>query len=101
MVMNVEEFQRKSTEFVKTIDKKVGRNHDIDTTLIHVMEELGEVSRIIYNNKTKRFTNTKEDLEGEFADTFMLLSHLATLHNIDLAKAFDDKFDDLKKRFEV
>jgi len=99
--MELNEFQKRSTEMIEKIDGKVNRDHNVDLTIIHLVEELGEIARIIYNEKTKRVPVSKEAIGGEFADSFMLLSHLATKFDVDLQQAMNKKMEELKKRFEL
>lgn len=99
--MQLNEFQKMSTEMIEKIDKKMNREHDVDLTIVHLVEELGEIARIIYNEKTKRVPVAKEAIGGEFIDSMMLLSHLATKFGVDLEQATDKKLEELKKRFDV
>jgi NTP pyrophosphatase (non-canonical NTP hydrolase) len=99
--MNLKEFQEKSTELIKEIDKKYGRNHDVNLTLIHLIEELGEIAREIYNKETGRGKIDKNNLSGEFSDALMLLAHLASCYGIDIEESVKEKFSELKERFEL
>ena len=99
--MELNEFQRRTSEMIGQIDKKAGRNHDVDLTIVHLVEELGEIARIIYNEKTKRVPVSKDAIGGEFIDSLMLLSHLATKFDVDLQQATEKKMEELKKRFEL
>ncbi len=100
-MMELSEFQRLSTEMIEKIDAKTKREHDADLTMIHFVEEVGEIARLVYNQKTKRAAVSKSELNGEFADSMMLLSHLAMLHGVDIEEAFESKMSELKKRFEL
>lgn len=99
--MELNEFQKISTEMIENIDKKANRNHDVDLTIVHLVEELGEIARIIYNEKTKRVPVSKEAIGGEFVDSLMLLAHLASKFDINLEQATDKKIEELKKRFDL
>lgn len=90
-----------STETITAIDKKMNRDHNVDLTLLHIMEELGEIARIIYNEKTGRAPVAKPALAGEVIDTAMLLAHLASKFDVDLEQATDAKIQELKKRFDI
>ena len=95
------EMQNKSNEIIDEIDKKMKGVHDSETTIIHLMEELGEISRQIYNQKIGRDNLDRENLAEEIADVSMLLNKLATLHEIDVDKAINDKIKVLKERHNI
>ena len=95
------EMQNKSNEIIDRIDKKMKGIHDSETTIIHLMEELGEISRQIYNQKIGRDKLDRENLAEEIADVSMLLNKLATLHEIDVEKAINDKIKVLKERHNI
>ena len=99
--MKLNEFQKVSTETIEKIDKKMNRNHDVDLTVVHLMEELGEIARIIYNEKTRRAPVAKDAIGGEFADSMMLLAHLASKFGVDLEDCTEKKMEELKKRFDL
>ncbi len=97
--MNLNEFQEESTKLIKEIDKKYGRNHDIKVTLIHLVEEFGEIAREIYNQEVGRGKMDKDNLKGEISDVLMLLAHLANCFDIKIEEAIKRKFSELKERF--
>ena len=95
------EIQIKSNEIIDKIDEKMKGIHDNDTTIIHLMEELGEISRQLYNQKIGRDKLDKNNLAEEIADVSMLLNKLATLNDIDIEKAINDKLKLLKERHNI
>jgi len=99
--MDFKEFQDKSSELIKKIDAKYSGKHDIETTIIHLIEELGEVAQQLYNQKIGRDKLDKENLAEEIADCMILLSKLASNFDIDLAKSIEDTFQKLKKRYNI
>ena len=94
----VKELQKQCTETIDICDRNMKHEHDIDTTIIHFLEELGELARIIFNDKIGRDILDKNKLAEELADIFILLSHLANQYDVDLEKAVEDKCNTLKKR---
>jgi NTP pyrophosphatase (non-canonical NTP hydrolase) len=64
---------------------------------LHLVEEVGEVSRILLHKETKRgnFSNgtTPKDLQDEVADIFWQTLKLASYLEIDLDKAFVEKLE--------
>ena len=95
------ENQEKINEIIDTIDKKMSGKHDSDTTMIHLMEEFGELSRQLYNKKIGRREMNMENLAEEIADVTMLLNKLATLHGIDVESSVNKKIEALKKRHNL
>jgi NTP pyrophosphatase (non-canonical NTP hydrolase) len=63
---------------------------------IHLVEEIGEVARIILHRETKRsglkYTTEPNDLEDEVADILWQTLKLASYLNIDLETAFKNKY---------
>lgn len=43
--MDLLELQTKTDEIIKLIDKKLGVEHNDNNTVIHILEELGEIAR--------------------------------------------------------
>jgi NTP pyrophosphatase (non-canonical NTP hydrolase) len=98
------EMQLKINKMIDDIDKKSWKGkarHDMETTMIHLTEELGEISRQLYNEKTGRDNLNKENLSEEIADVVMLLNKLASLYDIDVESAVKTKLDVLKKRHNL
>ena len=93
--------QKISSDIVNEIDKQRKGKHDIDTTIIHIMEEIGEIAREIYSEKIGRAELDIKNLRGEFADVYMLLAHLANHLSIDLENSIKEKIEELKKRFDL
>lgn len=99
--MDVKTLQEKSVEAIKKIDRKLNVTHDKKVTMFHMVEEMGEVAREMYNEETGREKMDKENLRGEVADPVMLISHLAHLYGIDMGEAVKDKMSRFKERFGV
>lgn len=64
---------------------------------LHLIEEIGEVSRVLLHKETKRetFSNTTDpgDLQDEVADIFWQTLKLASYLKIDLDEAFMHKLE--------
>jgi NTP pyrophosphatase (non-canonical NTP hydrolase) len=99
--MEIDEMQKQIVELINKIDEKYENRHDIDITLIHLIEEFGEIARERYNEKMGRDKLNKQNLEEEIADCFMLLTKLADNYDIDLKKAIDNKIGKLKQRHKL
>jgi NTP pyrophosphatase (non-canonical NTP hydrolase) len=97
--MHLQEFQKKATRIVQQLDAKQGVNHESALTLMHLVEEFGEIARELYNEKSGRDVIDKENLGLEIADVMILLAHLADCYNINLEKALKEKLKILKERY--
>ena len=98
---NLNEFQKLAVKIVTDLDKIRNINHDKDVTMHHLTEELGEVAREIFNDKTGRKKIDRENLKGEIIDIMVLASYLAYLHDIKLEDALKFKLDNFKERFNL
>jgi len=99
--MDLHEFQKKSVELLKEIDSKHKGEHDTDTTIVHLLEELGEVSRQLFNQKIGRAELDKENLGEEISDCMILLVQLAHNFDIDVENAVEAKLKKLQERFKI
>ena len=99
--MEVKEFQKLASDIVKKIDNKLNVDRDAQLNLSQLLEELGELARIVNFKKLRNKNPEKKDLEDEFADVFLQLSILADNFDIDLEKSVLDKIEILKKRHNL
>ncbi len=99
--MELKDFQKQVSELIEKIDVKNSGKHDVDTTIIHIIEELGEVARQLYNQKIGRDELDKENLAEEISDCIILLSHLAHKFDIDIEESIKNKLQKIKERFDV
>lgn len=73
--------------------------------MIHLMEEIGEFAReILYKEHgrdeiTPRDIDVNDSLSEELADVFYMVLKMAIIYEVDLEKAFLDKFAKIKKKF--
>ena len=100
-INNLNEFQKMAVKIVEDLDKIRNINHDKDVTMHNLSEELGEIAREIFNDKTGRDKIDLENLKGEFVDVMVLISYLAHLHGIKLDDALQYKLNNFKKRFNL
>lgn len=99
--MEIKDLQKEAKILISKIDKQYPGKHDADTTLAHLLEELGELSAQIYNKKIGREKINRELLESGFSDCIMLLLHLANNYNVDVESAIKKKTIKIKKRFKI
>lgn len=99
--MRLKELQTLTAEVIDKIDNKRKCKHDVDTTIVHLLEEIGEVAREIMNQKIKRGKINRKNMEGEFADVAIMLMQLANNFGIDMEKVVSKKLEKMKERFGV
>ncbi len=79
---------------------------EIETTpthaFLHLIEEIGEVSRILLHKETKRgslaYTTEPPAIEDEVADIFWQTLKLASYLDIDLEESFLNKYEKNKAK---
>jgi len=99
--MEIKEVQRESEKIVNEVYDKIGAAKDSEAIFLHLVEELGEISRQINNPKLKRQETDIDSLREEIADVILLVSKLASNYNIDIEKAVKNKIEKLKQRHNL
>ena len=99
--MDIKDFQKKSEKLINDIDKKLGVIHNDELIILHLTEELGELSRQIINPKLKRGETDIKNLEEEIADVIIQISKLASNHNINIEDAIKTKIAKLKEKHKL
>jgi NTP pyrophosphatase (non-canonical NTP hydrolase) len=99
--MEIKELQEKSNEIIEIGDKKFKCEHNLENTVFHLIEEIGELMSELGKPKFRNQKINKENLEKEIADVLIFLMRIANLNNIDVQKAFNNKFDELKQRWDL
>ncbi len=96
---------KKAQKLVREHLEKIGYTKSETTpthAFLHLVEEVGEVSRILLHQQTKRgkFKNTTKpkDLNDEVADIFWQTLKLASYLEIDLEQSFIDKLEKNRKK---
>lgn len=99
--MDLKELQQKTEEIINSIDKKLSTEHTDNITIIHLMEELGEIARQMNNKNIRKIEQDKDNLEEEISDVMLLTTKLANNNNINLEKAILNKIEKLKQRHNL
>ncbi len=84
----LEEAQHKVDEYIK----QNGGYWDPNSSLLRLVEEIGELSREFnhrYGAKKKKATEAEKHLEDEFGDVLFVLITLANAVEVDLSQALD------------
>ncbi len=93
---------KEAQEFVKKFVHERNWETSEEDILLHLMEELGEVSRNVLKRKDYGGNHTqdsKQNMDEELADVFYLILKLANKTNVDLNLAFQNKMKENIKRF--
>jgi NTP pyrophosphatase (non-canonical NTP hydrolase) len=96
--MNIEEFQQKAVETVKNRLKKKGLEPDIDLSIMHLTEELGELVSQRMNTKLKRRETDLKNIGEEIADCIIMLAMLAEQYNINISKVLPEKLEEINNK---
>jgi len=99
--MEIKELQKQAEEIINKIDSKLEFTHDNKNLILHLTEELGEISKQILNPGLKRQETDIENLKEEIADVILLISKLANNNNIDIEEAIKNKIEKLKLRHNI
>ena len=99
--MEVKELQSKINNTIELIDKQIGVEHDVNSTFLHLIEELGEVANQLNKPNIRKEKIEKENLADEIADVLLLTTRIAHLHDVDIEKAILNKIEKLRKRHNL
>ena len=99
--METKDIQNKANEIIELVDKKLNVNHDADKTVLHLIEELGEIARQINNKNIRNKEQDNDNLSEEIADVLMLTMRLANIYNIDIERGIIEKIEKLKQRHNL
>jgi NTP pyrophosphatase (non-canonical NTP hydrolase) len=99
--MNLKELQKGTDEIINAIDQKLGVKHDSNNTIIHAIEELGELARQINNKNIRAKEQDMDNLAEEISDVILLITRLANIYNIDIEKSIISKIEKLKQRHNL
>ncbi len=96
--MEIETARDRVMEFANKRAKAKNFQLDEKISLIHIMEELGELSRQIFNKAARPEKYDYENLKGEVCDVILEIMVLSKILNMDLSKELDKKLNELKSR---
>lgn len=96
--MEIKELQKKADEIVGKLDKKFNCEHNVNHTFMHLIEELGEMSKELNRPNIRNGEINKEELGDEISDVLLLICRIANLNEIDLEESFNRKVGKLNRR---
>ncbi len=93
------EIKKLQNEIKRMFDKSSRfKKHTKEGIMTHIVEELGEVSRQLINEKYRKDKFDKKKLAEEIGDVLILINYLSSEYDIDLSKEMESKLKRLKKR---
>jgi NTP pyrophosphatase (non-canonical NTP hydrolase) len=99
--MEVGEVQRMAVEIVRRIDERLEVRRDGQLTISQILEELGELARLVNSERVRKERAKKDELEEELADVFIQLFALAEIYNLNIERALIEKIRILKERHGI
>ena len=99
--MEIKNLQKEANDIVLAIDSKLGAEHNVETTFIHLLEEFGELARQHNNKNIRKIEQDKANIEEEIADITILLMRLANIYNISMEDVLINKINKLKERHNL
>lgn len=100
--MEIKEAQEKAHKIIEDYNKKHSLEHNKETVFHHLIEEIGELAREIYNEKADwRKEFNKEKMAEEIIDVLIQLLNLAKDYDIDIEYEFNKKIEKLRQRFDL
>ncbi|MFA5030971.1 MAG: hypothetical protein WC495_05280 [Patescibacteria group bacterium] len=98
--MQVKEFQNKIVEFSRAWDKKRNVEYTEQLTLIHLVEELGELAREYVNQEARKDKFSPAELDNAVGDALMQLVKLAYLRGLDIEKLVIEIINEEQERLK-
>jgi NTP pyrophosphatase (non-canonical NTP hydrolase) len=100
--MEIKDMQKQMWNIIEERNRKAGTEHDKELTFVHIVEEIGELARELYNKRNNlRKEFNKEKFDEELIDSIAFLLILAKDYDVNLEETFNKKIQKLKKRFEL
>ena len=99
--MEIRELQDEIKKIASKLESLDNRAFGKDGVFLHLIEEVGEIARNLFDEISGRAKFEKEKLGDEIADAIAMLFHLALLYDIDLESQIEKKVKELKLRFGV
>ncbi len=90
--LSLSEFQRRTTSLLALVA------HPRVLAAVALMEETGELAKLVLEHEGYGQPIDKAKFEGEVADIAVALAELASRYGIDLEKACSEKLADLQNR---
>lgn len=96
--MKLKDLEKKALECVKIRYSKKNIPINADRLMLHLMEEVGELTLQINNEKLKREKLDVKNIGEEISDCMVLLIALADYYNLDLEDSINQKIKETNNR---
>lgn len=93
--MEFNEIYKKAKETTKNRLKRANAEPDINQTIIHLLEELGEVAFQRNNELIRKENSSQKNMGEEIADCVILLMFLASQYDLNLEDEIIKKIKDI------
>ena len=99
--MEINEFQDKAWAIIEEYNKKNKGAHKPKLMFFHLVEEVGELARQLYNEQDNwRKDFDKENFDEELIDILFFILIISKDYNVNIEETFNKKIDKLKHKFE-
>lgn len=99
--MNVNEFQKYCTDFVKQIDAKYNIERTPQLSFTQLIEEVWELAKDVNSPKLRNKPIDMNNLKWEFADVILQVYILADIHWVNIEKSVINKIEEIKVRHSL
>ncbi len=99
--MQIKKIQNLCFKIVQDIDSQYDIQRNPQLTLSQLVEELGELARLVNYQKLRSKQPQAKELRDEVADVFIQFCALVSAFDIDIQTSVLEKFDILKKRHNL
>ncbi|MFZ5955423.1 MAG: MazG nucleotide pyrophosphohydrolase domain-containing protein [Nanoarchaeota archaeon] len=96
--MEISELQKKISEAILSRLDKKNVEPSVELSMLHLIEEVGELSKQIVNEKLKRKEIDVANIGEEISDCIIMLMFLAKQFNLNIEKCLINKIEELKKK---
>ena len=100
--MEIKQAQNKAWEIIEKYNEKHNMKHKKELMFFRLVEEVGELSRQLYNeqdNWRKKFD--KENFDEELIDILFFILILAKDYDVNIEEVFNKKINSLRERFNL
>ncbi len=98
--MEIKELAKRIHDFQKERFPKYGSELTSELIFVHLVEEVGEISRQIFNKGSGMREFDSENLKEEISQAILDLLVLAELNNIDLDQEIEKKMKEMESRWK-
>ena len=99
--MEIKKLQEKTDEIINKMDAKTNCKHDINNTIIHLIEEIGELAKELNKPNIRNKPIDREELGNEIADVLFFITRIANLNEIDLEASINNKIKKLNEKYDL